>query len=187
MLPTARQLRALVEEGKNEEAQQVVDEMSDEEYEIYEKAKKKLSEKSFEEKTSETNVVDTVWTYAKAIGVDPVTAFNRIYTGQRIRRVDNGAIIVERLPFSESTDIKVERGATEGMKLDHTIPLQLGGSNAKSNLKLVSDAEWASYTPVENHLGKLLRDKKISDKKAKDLIIQFKNGEIKAEEILKIK
>ena len=183
MMSTVRQTRAMLDGGNEKEAQAVVDAMSDEEYAIYEKAKKKLTEGAKIEQT-EQDILGTVFTYAQAIGVDPVTAFDRIFSGDRIRRVDNRTIIVERLPLSESAQIKADRGATGDMRLDHTMPLQLGGSNSPDNLKLVSFAEWESYTPVENHLGKLLRDDKIEKREAQDLIIKFKNGEISAEEIL---
>ncbi|MHA1401993.1 MAG: hypothetical protein ACTSQE_16720, partial [Candidatus Heimdallarchaeaceae archaeon] len=47
-----------------------------------------------EGKTSDTNLIHTIALYAKAIGTDPLTAFNRIFTGQKIRRIDSGTIIV---------------------------------------------------------------------------------------------
>lgn len=128
--------------------------------------------------TNEKGLLDNLFLYAKAIGTDPVTAFNRIFTGQKIRRIDSGAIIVERMPFVESQAIRSERGATNEVILDHTIPLQLGGSNSENNLKLVPKADWQRYTPIENYLGELLRNDKISKKEAQDLIIKFKNGEI---------
>jgi len=139
------------------------------------------------EKTTATGIINKVVTYAEAIGTDPVTAFNRIFTGQIIRRVDNGAIIVERMPLSESASYKAELGATGEMRLDHTVPLELGGSNSKSNLKLVSVEDWASYTPVENYVAKLLRAEKISKNKARELIVNFKNKKITADDVYKIK
>ncbi len=130
------------------------------------------------QEVSKLGVVNTVVTYAKAIGTDPVTAFNRIFTGQKIRRVDSGAIIVERMSKDESQAVKTKRGGnTTTMKLDHTIPLELGGGNNEKNLKLVPTAEWASYTPVENYLGKKLRDGSINKKQAQEAISKFKNKE----------
>lgn len=127
--------------------------------------------------------IDEVSTYAHALGADPVTFFNRVFTGQKIRRVDNGAIIVERMSFKDSEAVKKERGSTGSMKLDHTIPLELGGSNSKDNLKLVSEEEWKSYSPMENYLGKKLKEGVINKKEAQDLIKQFKAGKISAEDI----
>jgi hypothetical protein len=126
--------------------------------------------------------------YARAVGTDPETAFNRIFTGQKIRRIDNGTIIVERIPVDESQAIKKTRGGDNpAMKLDHTIPLQLGGSNSEDNLKLVTTSEWSSYTPVENRLGELLKDGIITKNEAQKYIVDFKNGDMTKEEIFNIK
>lgn len=128
--------------------------------------------------------VSMVKTYAEALGTDPETAFNRIFTGQKIRRVDNGAIIVERMPVGESQAIKKKSNADNPtMKLDHTIPLELGGSNDKSNLKLVTTGEHTSYSPIENYLGKLLKEKKISKNDAQRVIVEFKEKKITAEQV----
>lgn len=140
-----------------------------------------------DQKTSKEEVLNTVVTYAKAIGTDPVTAFARIFTGQKIRRVDSGAIIVERMSYEKSQAFKKKRDAdTTALKLDHTIPLQLGGSNTRNNLELVPTSEWEKYTPVENYLGNLLRSGKIKKKEAQSLIAQFKKGEITFEDIKQI-
>jgi hypothetical protein len=130
--------------------------------------------------------ISAVATYAKAIGTDPETAFNRIFTGQKITRVTNGTVMVERMPLSSSTAIKKKAGANNPtMKLDHTIPLELGGSNDKSNLKLVTTAQWSSYTPVENALGEALDSGKITKQEAQGLIVQFKEGKLTKDQILK--
>ena len=73
----------------------------------------------------------------------------------------------------------------DSVKLDHTVPLQLGGSNDKENLRLVLTSEWQNYTPVENFLGEALRDKKINRREAQKLIKRFKAGDITAEEVYK--
>jgi hypothetical protein len=98
--------------------------------------------------------------------------------------VDNRTIILERLPLDESQSIKRERGANKELILDHTMPLQLGGSNHKDNLKLVTVDEWERYTPVENYLGDKLRAGLIEKKEAQRLIKEFKEGKITAEEIM---
>jgi hypothetical protein len=187
-----------IQKMSDEEAQKALDSLSNEEYEYYKAIKKDRKElekakdgekPEFGEAQTDENIIKTVWTYAKAIGVDPVTAFNRIFTGQRIRYVTNGVIVVERLPLSESQKIKEEQGgANPTMKLDHTIPLQLGGSNDKDNLKLVPTDEWATYTPIENAIGLAVRGNKISKKEAQELIKGFKNGDITSEDVyLKLK
>lgn len=132
----------------------------------------------------EGSFLDKVILHAKAIGTDPATAFVFLFQGEKIRKIENGAIIVERLPLEESQQIKKELGATSDLVLDHTIPLQLGGSNNKDNLKLVSVEEWEGYTRVENYLGDKLRAGLIEKKEAQSLIRKFKEGELKAEDIM---
>jgi hypothetical protein len=119
--------------------------------------------------------INAVLIYAKALGTDPETAFNRIFSGQRILRVTSGAIIVQRMSVGDSQAYKKKYGSnTKQVKLDHTVPLELGGSNSADNLKLVSTQEWESYTKVENALGRALKAGKISKKEAQAEIIKFK-------------
>lgn len=197
------QIQALKKAHKSKQANQLGDTMSDEEYLTYtaiktirtrEKRKDTISKTIQKEtkpvykegdKLDDRSIISSIKTYADAIGTDPITAFNRIFSGQTIRRVDNGAIIVERMPFFASSKVKKDRGATSEMRLDHTIPLQLSGSNTESNLKLVPVDVWKSYTPIENYLGKMLRSGKISKTEAQTLIIKFKNGELKSQDIIK--
>ncbi len=134
-----------------------------------------------------TGLIDTIATYAKAIGTDPLTAFNRIFTGQRITRVDNGAVIVERMPLRESQQIKKELGATSRMTLDHIIPLELGGSNSKENLQLVPEDIAAEQDKVENYLGAQLKRGVITKDQAQDLMVRYKKGELKTSDIIKVK
>lgn len=145
-----------------------------------------------DQETSEQGVINTIYTYARAIGADPLTAFNRLFTNQSIRRVDNGTVIINRntTTFGKkgesgfSTKVRQERRATKGMYLDHTIPIQLGGADSRDNLVLISEEEWRRNTPVENYLGEQLRSGKLTKKEVQDLIVRFKNGELTAEEII---
>lgn len=144
------------------------------------------------QKTSESSIIDNVLTYARAIGTDPETAFNRIFTGQHIKAVENGAVIVDRMNFQDSTAEKKSQSEAgnlpfTGMRLDHTVPLEIGGSNSKDNLKLVTEAEWASYTPIENYLGTQLKAGTISKSDAQDLIVKFKKGTITAQDVYNFK
>lgn len=131
------------------------------------------------------DLITGIQVYAQAMGTDPETAFNRIFTGQKITRVSNGTIIVERMPLAGSQAIKKKAGANNpSMKLDHTVPLELGGSNDTSNLKLVTTSEWSSYTPVENALGTALKAGKITKQQAQEWITQFKNKKLTKEQVL---
>lgn len=196
LIPTVKKAQKFVTDGKNAEAQKLIDGLSDSNYKLYQFAKEHLAtpekpaslsteKPSFPDntKTSPDSLISTIFTYAKAIGTDPVTAFDRIFSGQKIRRTDSGAIIVERMSLADSAGVKKSRGATTEMRLDHTIPLELGGSNSEENLKLVSVDEWKSYSPIENYLGGLLRKRKINKATAQDLIGQFKSGQLTADQV----
>ncbi len=143
------------------------------------------------EEVTKSGLISDAILYAKAIGTDPVTAFNRIFTGQAIRRIDNGALIVERMQLADSEKEATRQlsatstpNLTRGMvKLDHTIPLELGGSNSRDNLRLVLQNEWKSYSPIENYLGALLRKNKITKAEAQKAITDFKTGKLSAAEV----
>ena len=129
--------------------------------------------------------IEVVKTYAEAMKTDPETAFNRMFTGQKIVRVTNGTVMVERMPLSGSQAVKKAAGANNPqMKLDHTVPLELGGSNDNSNLKLVTTSTWSSYTPVENALGKALKNGRIDKNTAQKLITDFKSGKLSKDQVL---
>lgn len=195
MVTTVQQVRALQAKGDDAGAKAIVDGLSDADYKVYTSVAKMFPTDSTQtpqvptdEPIPQTGVIHAIATYAKAIGSDPVTAFNRIFTGQHIRRVDNGAIIVDRMSLAASeAESRKQAGKsnTTGMRLDHTVPLELGGSNTESNLKLVPEATWASYTPVENYLGKQLRAGNITKKEAQDTILRFKSGLLSASDIIK--
>ena len=122
--------------------------------------------------------------YAKAMGTDPETAFNRIFTGQKIIQVsDGGIIVVARQDVSDSQAFKKQWVKENGgdvskmkeVKLDHTIPNKLGGEEKPSNWKIVPNAVWASYTKTENALIQAVKDGNISLKEAQAEIVKFKS------------
>ena len=124
--------------------------------------------------------------YAKAMGTDPETAFNRIFTGQKIMQVSEGGIIVvERQDVADSEAFKKQWVENNGgkvsdmkeVKLDHTIPNKLGGEEKPSNWKIVPTSVWSSYTKTENALIQAVKDKKIPLKEAQQEIVKFKSIE----------
>jgi predicted GNAT family acetyltransferase len=131
-------------------------------------------------------LVAGIITYADAFGTDPVTAFEQMFKGNKIKRTNNGAIIIERMDLSESQKVKRDRdGDTTELKLDHIVPLQLGGSNDLDNLRLVPTEKWKKFTPMENAVATALRKEKIDKEIAEKLIVGFKN-DIFTEEDLKL-
>lgn len=172
-------------DGKKVEAETNYNNLPEAQKQVYQTIKKADETKSSQQ--SETGFIGKIVAYAEAIGTDPVTAYNLVMAGEKIRRVDNGAIIVERMALKDSEAVKKKlNGNTPDFKLDHTIPLELGGTNDESNLKLVSTDLWKSYSPIENYLGNLLATKKLTKAQVLEAIKRFKNGEITAEEVKKL-
>lgn len=132
-------------------------------------------------------LIDRIAGWAEAIGTDPVDAFDKLIAkGERFKRMENGVIIVERMSKDASgAERKRLGGGGKSVKADHFMPLELGGTNAQDNIRLVTTEEWARYTPIENYLAGALHDKKISGKEAQDLIRSFKNGWIDEQEVVK--
>ena len=89
------------------------------------------------------------------------------------------------MPVTESEKIKAKAGARNPqMKLDHVVPVALGGGNQEDNLKIITTSEWKSYTPVELALIKALKTGKINKKVAQNLIIDFKAKKLTKQQVL---
>lgn len=142
--------------------------------------------------TSKSSLIDTVSTYAKAIGSDPLGAFDRIFTGQRIVRVyqagifsPHATIIVERMPLASSEAIRKEDAAAQGLtdeamkglQLDHFVPLEAGGTNSKDNLDLVTTNQNESlHSYVETPVTAALKAGTITHEQALEYIVRYKIG-----------
>lgn len=132
---------------------------------------------------NEKGFLNMISTNASAWANDPAKAFS--YLGkEKILRTDNGAIIIERLSSSDSGKIRDARGATTEVKLDHTVPLQIGGDNSEGNLKLVPTDVHKGYNAMENEVARRLRAGRISGPQAKKDILALKNGDITLEKYI---
>lgn len=130
--------------------------------------------------------INHIYQVANALGTDPVTTFNDIFSGNssyRIAGVENGQVIVVRAPQKTTDAIKASQGgASAEYKLDHTIPLEIGGNNGKDNLLLLLTGDkntpgtWAGNTATEDLLGGALADGKITGEQAREYIIRYKAG-----------
>lgn len=131
-------------------------------------------------KVSERDLLDYVKVYAKAIGTDPGTAFNRMFTGQEIVKVsDGGIIVVRRQPVADSEKFKKEfakkyGGDVKKMRLDHVIPNALGGPETPDDWAVVPASVWASNTKVETTMISAVKNGKLSKKEAENHILRFK-------------
>lgn len=183
--------------GDTPEAHQLVDNLTDEEYAIYGKIHNTLygtdtgadivgdgtesSGVSTSEKVwNSESLIKKIKTVANALGTDPKTVFEDVFAGNsswRIAGVKNGQIIVVRAPTATTQGIKKAQGALgDNFKLDHTVPLEVGGTNADSNLSVLSTETWKINTPVEDFLGAALERGSITGKEAREYIIRFKAG-----------
>lgn len=134
-----------------------------------------------------TDLIHTVVTYAKAIGTDPATAFERIFTGQTILDVTSDKVIITaRMPLAASEAIRSKQGAARGltaeelsgMQLDHVIPIASGGSNDESNLSLIPTAQnqVGEQHDMETFLAKAVKQGLVSPSKVKEISIRYKGG-----------
>lgn len=183
MLPVVRQNKAMIRNGNEEAAQQVVEDMTEEEYAAYEDARDRYETDEFTWETDDEGkgIIRTIGTYAKAVGTDPMTAFDHLFNGEKIRRTDNGTIIVYRMSLDESQQMRADLGAyatTTELELDHKLPLQIGGSNSEENLELVPVDEHRDYTRIGNHIGRRLREGELSKYEAQNLMMLYRKGKI---------
>lgn len=142
--------------------------------------------------TSSRSLIQTVVTYAQALGTDPITAFSRIFTGQTIRRVDNpgflnpdAAVVVDRMSEASSESIRqadattagIDKDQLAGMQLDHIIPLEAGGTNEEGNLDLVTTEQNQVLNALaETPIAKALQEGKISRANVREYLIRYKAG-----------
>lgn len=161
----------------SKEAQDVVDNLSDSEYTAYKtvaSALKNATSTTWDKQTIGQHIA----IFAKAYATSPETAFDDLFHGDwRIVTQKNGQIIVERMPENASEAVKKKAAKDNSKyKLDHTVPLEIGGTNRGSNLQILTTQQWASNTPVEDYLGKALQDGKITGSQAREYAIRFKKG-----------
>lgn len=133
------------------------------------------------------NFLDTIVNYAKAFGTDPIAAFNDITNGQSIIGTAGGGILVQRAGVSSTSALINSRGGGNQngvpLQLDHFIPLEIGGTNAVSNLQLITKAQDDANNAAENYLGTQLKNGAIDMKTAQNLITGYKNGSINGQQL----
>jgi len=122
--------------------------------------------------------VNMLRVYSKAFGTDPETAFNRVFTGQKIYKVEGGIVILERdkaLPVKLKKEYQKKYGGTwEELRVDHTVPIELGGSDLPEDLVVMAKTLHGSYTAVEVALIKAAKKGKITKKEGEKIIREFK-------------
>lgn len=101
--------------------------------------------KTFMSPQTTAEVVDTTRT---APSIDPTKA----------QPLDKGILQNGRMPESVSQAIKANFSGTSAQELDHIMPLELGGSNNKTNLRLENNVPGTKNTPTDPLENKLAQD-----------------------------
>lgn len=176
VLPVVQQAQKLDFTGSKANA--LVRPLSSEEYDAYKSIKSAIQDDN-EPDFKNQSLAQHVAVYAKALGTSPETVFDDFVHGDfKIVKQENGQVIVTRMPESASEAVKKKAAAdNKNFKLDHAIPLEVGGTNRGDNLQVISTQRWAENTPVEDFLGKALDDRKITGSQAREYIIRYKAGQ----------
>ena len=200
MFPVVKSNQKLLDEGKKDEAQAVVDALSDEEYKAYQKVKKSLKETKKVEDAYGRSKLGIASDYVKAFTKDPANAFRALFTKEKLGLVEGNLVELQRfygVDFRDeggSQEYKRTLMASEGIpwseaskwKLEHITPVKAGGSSADKNLMLVDNTMHDFFTPVDIAVGNAVRSGIITRKKAEGLMTDFKvNKVLTAEEVLR--
>jgi len=218
MLPTYRAVRAMQAAGRDDKAKEVLSVFTPREQAIFKAAHADFMAEASEiaqgVETDPESLLKEVLDYGYAMGTNPIQSFKAIFQGQHIEGVtgggnpwtalffgslsSDGTVIVRRMPQKGpggSAEVKArlmkEQGITDAstVKLEHKLPLTLGGNNTLENLELVTTEVHNATTWMEVYLGKALKAELLGRTEAQELIMRYKGytGEkITREEIMKI-
>lgn len=121
-------------------------------------------------KDAPDGVIDTVGTYGKAVITDPGQTIQAVLKGNPIRKVEGGAVILERQNGLSALD-----NGDKATQVDHKIALTLGGTNDKSNLQVLSNAENKIKGQVETYLYNEMKAGRITKKEAQQRDLNWKD------------
>lgn len=121
-------------------------------------------------KDAPTGLIDTAETYGKSVITDPLKTIKAVLGGNPIRKVEGGAVILERQEGLGSLD-----AGNKATQIDHIVPLGLGGTNDKSNLEPLTNEEHAVKSKFDTYLIKEAKAGRISNKKAIELEKDWRN------------
>lgn len=183
---------ALQKAGKNDEADELVTNAfpdtpeGDAKYDAYKTAKTmlKAADIGFGSKPTTSwdkqSLAQHIGNIADAVGTHPIQFFDNVFhrAGDwKVTGIENGQVLVARLPLNASEAVKKQAAKDNAdWKLDHTVPLEIGGSNRNSNLQLLTTEQWAAHTKVENYLGAALKNDEITGAQAREYMLRYKAG-----------
>lgn len=121
-------------------------------------------------KDAPQNIIDVVGTYGKSVITDPGQTINAVLAGNPIRKVDGGAVILERKNGLGAID-----KGNKATQVDHIIALTLGGTNSKDNLQVLTKEENMIKGQVESNLYRLMKSGQITKEEAQKRDLNWKD------------
>jgi len=151
--------------------------------------------------------IDLLSDYARAFKVNPKSALITLFTREELGIVQGNLVEMQRMYGEglegEKYSFDPEKGTTQGIKkemmedkgisweeqgdykLEHILPVSAGGGNGEDNLKIVPNADWAMYTPIDIIVGKAVKGGILTTAEAEKLMIDYKiSGTITAEAVM---
>jgi hypothetical protein len=102
------------------------------------------------------NIVQFMTDYGRALSFEPGKTLSAIFGPEKLRKIENDAVILERQVDLGALDLGDKNSA-----VDHVIPLGMGGTNSWKNLQILTNTEKAKKDRVEKYLINLLQKGKI--------------------------
>lgn len=115
-------------------------------------------------KDSPSGLLQRAGLYGSSLVNDHKATVNAVVTGQPIRKLRGGTVILERQNGLGSMD-----KGNQATEVDHIIPLSLGGTNDKSNLQILTYGENMAKGTLETYLADQLGKKKITKQQAQEM------------------
>jgi hypothetical protein len=131
--------------------------------------------------TPNKDILDHISLYSEALNQDPEKVFSTMFAGQYVLLEDEVTSKVIMIP----ADNKVPEDAKR-LKVDMTVPEELGGTFARNNIELISTGRFNSFSGVETFMIAAVENKKVTKQRAADLLKLYKAGEITEKELTEL-
>lgn len=107
--------------------------------------------------------------YGQALKLEPAKTLSAIFGPERLRKIENDAVILERQIDLGAIDLGDKRSA-----VDHIVPLAMGGTNSWKNLQILSNEEKSKKDRVEKYLISRLQKGMIKRREAQHRILNWR-------------
>lgn len=196
MYQVVKDVKRLVADGKTDQAQKIIDDLTDEEYKAYKSVKNNLPK---EKKSDERSSLGIVSDYTRAFLTDPSNAWKALTTKEELGIVKGNLVEMKRfygIEYDEkggSQEYKKKRMEEMGIpwseeknyKLEHITPVKAGGDTSDANLLPVTNELHDFYTPIEAYAIRAVQKGTATRKEVEELMIDFKiNKTISAEQVI---